>query len=131
LYLAARRNHKGELLIVVAPRYAHHAIRQYRQRWQIETLVGCLKSRGFDLEATHMTKPERLEKLLALLTIAVVWALEVGAWIDEHEPAKLKNHTRRAVSSFRRGLDWIISLFCNFQRRAKDFRHALTLLSCT
>ncbi len=131
LYLAARRNEKGELLVVVAPRYAHHAIQQYRQRWQIETLFGCLKTRGFDLEATHMTKAERLEKLFALLTIAVVWALETGLWIDENEPAKLKSHGRRAVSSFRRGLDWIISILCNFQRRADDFRHVLSLLSCT
>lgn len=131
LYLAARRNDKGELLIVVAPGYAHHAIQQYRTRWQIETLFGCLKTRGFDLEATHMTKPERLEKLFALLTIATVWALKLGAWIDEHEPAKLKSHARRAISSFRRGLDWIISILCNFQSRADDFRHALSLLSCT
>lgn len=131
LYLAARRNEKGELMIVVAPRYAHHAIQQYRTRWQIETLFGCLKTRGFDLEATHMTKAERLEKLFAVLTIAAVWALEVGLWIDEHEPAKLKSHSRRAVSSFRRGVDWIISILCNFQRRADDFRHALSLLSCT
>ena len=31
-------------------------IEDYYQRWHIETLFGCLKSRGFDLEATHMTE---------------------------------------------------------------------------
>lgn len=131
LYLAARRNEKGELLVVVAPRYAHHAIQQYRQRWQIETLFGCLKTRGFDLEATHLTKAERVEKLFALLTIAVVWALQTGLWIDEQETVKLKSHARRAVSSFRSGLNWIISILCNFQQRVDDFRHVLSLLSCT
>lgn len=131
LYLAARRNEKGELLIVVAPRYAHHAIQQYRQRWQIETLFGCLKTRGFNLEDTHMTKPERLEKLFALLTIAAAWALAVGEWVDEQEKPAVKSHGRRAVSSFRRGLDWIISTLFNFHRRGDEFRHVLSLLSCT
>ncbi len=131
LYLAARRNERGELLIVVAPRYAHHAIQQYRQRWQIETLFGCLKTRGLNLEDTHMTKPERLEKLFALLTIAAAWALAVGEWIDEQENPAVKSHGRRAVSSFRRGLDWIISTLFNFHRRGDEFRHALSLLSCT
>ena len=29
-------------------------IEDYYQRWHIETLFGCLRSRGFDLEATHI-----------------------------------------------------------------------------
>ena len=35
----------------------------YGKRWQIETLFGCLKSKGFGFEETHITKPERIEKL--------------------------------------------------------------------
>ena len=39
-------------------------------RWQIETLFGCLKTRGFNFEDTHLTDPERLSKLLGLLALA-------------------------------------------------------------
>ena len=55
LYLAGRRTNKG-LLIVVSSQRPDMMIEDYYQRWHIETLFGCLKSRGFDLEATHMTE---------------------------------------------------------------------------
>ena len=43
-------------------------------RWQIETLNRCLKTAGFNLEDTHLTHPERIERLLAMVCIAVVLA---------------------------------------------------------
>jgi len=36
-------------------------------------LFGALKSRGFNLEDTHLKEPERLTRLLALLAIAFTW----------------------------------------------------------
>lgn len=46
------------------------ALLRYAQRWQIETLFSALKSRGFNLEDTHITTTHRLDKLLSLLAIA-------------------------------------------------------------
>ena len=46
----------------------------YKLRWQIETLNRCLKTAGFNLEDTHLTHLERIERLLAMVCIAVVWA---------------------------------------------------------
>ena len=40
------------------------AVALYQRRWEIETLFGCLKTRGFRMEDTHMTAPEKIEKLL-------------------------------------------------------------------
>lgn len=37
----------------------------------IETWFGIFKSRGFNLEDTHLQDSERLSRLLALLTIAL------------------------------------------------------------
>ena len=50
----------------------------YRQRWDIETLFGALKSRGFDLEATHLTEPDRIRKLLGVLALTYSWTRIVG-----------------------------------------------------
>jgi IS4 transposase len=50
----------------------------YRQRWEIETLFGCLKTRGFCLEATRVSEPERLKKMMALLALSFCWAIKVG-----------------------------------------------------
>ncbi|MBK8537096.1 MAG: transposase [Candidatus Competibacteraceae bacterium] len=38
----------------------------YKERWQIETLFSGLKSRGFNLEETHVTDPERIKRLLII-----------------------------------------------------------------
>jgi hypothetical protein len=46
----------------------------YRKRWEIETLFAALKSRRFDLEATHWTRPERIRKLLGMLVFGYTWA---------------------------------------------------------
>jgi hypothetical protein len=48
--------------------------RLYKQRWEVETLFAALKSRGFDLEATHVTKPSRIRRLIALLALCTVGA---------------------------------------------------------
>ena len=41
----------------------------YKTRWSIETAFGFFKSRGFNLEETHLTQPKRIELLLAVLAL--------------------------------------------------------------
>ncbi|MDP0561439.1 MAG: hypothetical protein QS721_03530 [Candidatus Endonucleobacter sp. (ex Gigantidas childressi)] len=62
-------------MIVVATKNPGSIIDDCSKRWSIKTMFGNIKSRGFDLESTHMTN-----KLIGLLTIAVVWSLLVGHW---------------------------------------------------
>ncbi|MFD2113158.1 hypothetical protein [Thiorhodococcus fuscus] len=50
-----------------------------------------MKSHGFHLEETHLTKPERLERLFALLTLATLWAVHAGVWAHEQQPIRQKN----------------------------------------
>jgi hypothetical protein len=65
---------------VVAERETETALSDYARRWEVETLFGCLKTRGFCLEATHVTEPERLRKLLALVALAFCWAQHVKGY---------------------------------------------------
>ena len=58
---AATRSVK-ELVVVGSTEKPKSIITDYRKRWCIETLFGCLKSSGFDIESTHMTIPERMDK---------------------------------------------------------------------
>ena len=76
--VAALKLLDGELMIIVTQRMVESAIVDYGKRWGIETLFGILKSRGFNLEETHLREIERLSKLVALLTVAMVWAIRVG-----------------------------------------------------
>ena len=133
LYLSGLRLSGGEYVIVCAPRYTARALAEYAERWEIETLFSCLKSRGFRLEETHITDPERLKKLVALLALAFCWAHVVGEWLARREPLKLKKHGRLAKGIFRHGFDHLRRILCNLQSVAQQvaFRRVIKLLSCT
>jgi hypothetical protein len=118
IYLSALKMPDGELLIVATDERSGFAIKKYGLRWEIETLFGCLKSKGFNFEDTHITKPERIEKLLVLLTIAFCWAHKTGEWKHEQKPIEIKKHGRKAVSYFRYGLDMLRDIILNGAQQA-------------
>lgn len=102
-----------------------------RSRWGIETLFGIFKTRGFCLESTHFTDSKRLSKLLALMALALCWAVKTGAWLHQHQPLKLKKHGRLDKSIFRYGLDYLRSIFTDLDLKDNEFLHSLQFLSCT
>lgn len=97
----------GELLVLVTSKRPSRALSIYAQRWNIETLFGALKTRGFNLEGSHITSKERSERLFGLLVIALVWAVRVGELISRVNPLRLKTHGSPVRSVFRRGLDCV------------------------
>ncbi|MEW6212912.1 MAG: IS4 family transposase [Acidobacteriota bacterium] len=133
LWVSGMRLASGEYLIVVGPNYTATAIEDYAKRWEIETLFGCLKSRGFQLEETLLIDPERLKKLIALLALAFCWAHVVGEWLSRQKPLKTKKHGRLAKSIFRYGLNHLRRILCNLSDRFQQiaFRQVVQLLSCT
>lgn len=105
------------------------ALMLYGQRWSIETTFGALKRRGFDLESTHLCISERLERLIGVLSLALLWCVKVGQWRAKRSAIKMKKHGRRAMSIFRYGLEYLQQGF-----RWRDqvaLRRAFHLLSCT
>jgi hypothetical protein len=96
-------------------------------------MFGRLKSRGFRLEETHVTAPERLEKLMALLALASCRAAVVGEWPAAHKPPAVKKHGRRWKSLFRHGLDYLRRILSNLEGRAQraQFGRVILLLSRT
>lgn len=101
------------------------AIKIYAIRWEIETLFGCLKSKGFNFEDTHIVNRNRIKKLIAVLAIAFCWAHLTGEWRHQCEKTiRLKKHGRPQYSLFRYGLDWIMTAL--FQRGQK-LRQLVTL----
>jgi hypothetical protein len=131
--LMGMRTPEGEYVIVASSTHTDEILRDYAQRWKIETLFSCLKRRGFCLEETHVTRPERLERLLALLAVAFCWAYLAGAWLAHTTPIKLKKHGRLAKSLFRHGFDYLRRILCNQDCPTKrvDFIRLCNLLSCT
>jgi hypothetical protein len=111
----------------------------YRRRWEIETMFAALKSRGFDLEATHLTDPEGVENLIGLLALAFAWVRLVGRKrANRHGAPPEKSHGRPGRSLFRYGLDWLQSILTTPDPQPRAFfeclrglRSPTAFLSCT
>src|SRR5215204_5074742 len=132
-HVTGMRLSQGEYVIVVSERETRTALEDYARRWEVETLFGCLKTRGFCLEQKHVTEPERLKKLLALVALAFCWAHVTGEWLSAQQPLPVKKHGRKAVSIFRHGLDHLRRILCNQLCKAErlELRRVIKLLSCT
>jgi hypothetical protein len=76
--LVGHRCEDDDFLIVATTESADNALEIYGYRWEIETLFGCLKIRGFNLE-------DRLEKLMAVLAVAFCWAHKIGEWHERRQ----------------------------------------------
>lgn len=139
LYIIGVRIPSGYVIIVTNHRPAK-ALEDYSKRWEIETMFGCLKSRGFNLEDTHLEELERLNKLVALVSITFCWCYCVGDWYQQKEKIKIKTYKsqaknifshgkekleRRAKSIFRHGFDFLSQILLNRFPRKADFLRAI------
>ncbi|WP_346766987.1 IS4 family transposase [Wielerella bovis] len=109
LFLSAVRYEDGSLTILASNQFKGvDLLNEYKLRWQIETLFSCFKSRGLDIEASHLTLPERMSKLVAVLSLAFAWAYVSGEWLNKQKPIEMKFKGKEkaclAFSFFRVGL---------------------------
>ena len=124
------KNGKQSFLIIISFNKPDQAQVKYGKRWQVETLFRGLKSSGFDIEKTHVTKIDRLEKLFSLVIIAFVWCYKVGDHIDSNiKKNQFKNHGRRAISIFKYGLDYLAKVFLTTNNNQNI--NVIQFLSCT
>jgi len=133
-YLSASKikNKEGtpEFQIIISFCKPEIAQKIYKERWQIETAFRAMKTSGFNIEDTHLTEIERIEKLVAIVTIAFTWAYLVGIYLHEQvKPIRTLNNGKRAKSFFKYGLTYIATLLLNseFQSDIDIFN----FLSCT
>lgn len=129
LWVHATRLPDNQLLILVSQRRPSSPLDDYAQRWGIETLFGVFKTRGFCLESTHITEMNRLSKLLAILCLAMVWALKSGLCLHHQKPIPVKKHGYKAKSFFRHGFDFLRRVFSNLFFFPQQFQLAIQFLS--
>lgn len=88
---------------------AGEACDYYSRRFRVETLFSDKKSRGFHIEKSHLSDPDRLVTLLLATSLAYIWLIHLGMLVF-HDEAKrsLVDRTHRTDKSlFRLGLDWL------------------------
>jgi hypothetical protein len=90
-----------------------HTIRRVgRHRWGIEPFFRDYKSSGWEIEASALTYPLRLDRLLTLLSLDYLWATCLGRWLCKTgRRSEVDSRPDRHLSLFRLGYDWLIHQF--------------------
>jgi hypothetical protein len=94
LHLGGIRTSKANEPLVVVSNYAmdKETLKIYRLRWEIETMFGALKSKGFNFEESKINEQHKVEKLMALLSLSFVWSIIVGDYRKEIKPIAYKKN---------------------------------------
>jgi len=119
LRFAGCRLQSGEALVVATNiGDAARALRDYRKRWGIECMFGDCKTRGLNMQDTHITDLAKLDMLMAIVALAMTWAYRCATTIKGRAAIRRKVHSRREKSWFRIGLDALRSWLIFDQKRA-------------
>lgn len=105
LRVLGAKNRHGKTLYLAYHGRARQALERYAKRWNCENMHQAMKSRGFHLEDTQVTDPERISTLFGVLTLAFLWCCLTGEIEEQREPQKRLGHGYPAKSLFRRGID--------------------------
>lgn len=131
LRVGAGRSERGELLTIVTNMDPKNAVPIYLRRWEIENLFKALKSGGFNFEDTKITNLDRIDNLLAVVSLAFCWVHKIGEWRDGIVPIKFKIYRNKLryleKTYFRYGLDWLRDLVFDFKSKFDQFKKCLYL----
>jgi hypothetical protein len=121
---------KPELQIIVSFNDPQNAQAIYKERWQIETAFRALKSSGFNIEDTHLSDMDRIEKLFSIVIMAFTWSYLIGIYLHKNvKPIRVMKHGHRAQSFFKYGLTYIALVLLN--PLFHDDINIFQFLSCT
>lgn len=91
------------------------ACHYYRYRYRIETFFSDQKSRGFNLQKSHQSNPDRLSRLLIVACLAYIWMIFLGEFVKPKKGIMRQIHRadRCDLSLFQLGLRYFEYLFQN------------------
>jgi DDE family transposase len=142
LGLLHEAGHKDPWIIAMNCLPTKAAVRDYGSRWGIEPTFSDFKSRGFQLEATQLQAPDRLDRLLLIMALAMHWCVRAGPEEARHHPTPLEKKAqeqtdphhwtfkklgRSMLSGFKRGLR-LLRRRLQTQQPLPSFYHACTVM---
>ncbi len=83
--------HREPWLIAMDAEPTRETTMDYKKRWSIENMFSDLKSRGFNISQTKLEDKGRVERLLMMLSIALLWAVSTGMALMVKNPPKTKS----------------------------------------
>ena len=92
--------HDEPWFIAMSDKPTYLSTLDYTARWGIEPMFSDFKSRGFGLEQSQLQTPERLSRLLLVMSLALYFAVSTGQWdaavnpsVDEKKPSDANQKT--------------------------------------
>ena len=86
--------HEAPWIIAMDCQPTEAAVRDYGARWVIEPLFSDFKSRGFQLEDSQLRAPDRLDRLILIMTLAMDGCVRVGRHDALYNPTPLEKKPR-------------------------------------
>ena len=85
------------------------ACRWYRRRFCIETFFSDQKSRGFNLQRSHLHDPDRIDRFLMATCLAYIWMIYLGVTVHKNKSELRMFHRadRCDLSLFQLGLRYL------------------------
>lgn len=93
------KGHKEPWIIAMDAKPTREATMEYKKRWSIESMFSDLKSRGFNIGETKLEDAGRIERMLMILSIALLWAVSTGMALMLKNPPKTKSKKNSFVLS--------------------------------
>ena len=99
------RRYRAPIYLLTSFELAAWACHSYRKRARIETFFSDQKSRGFNLQRSHMSDPARLARLLMAACLAYIWIVYLGTLAKAEGWDKVIHRSSRCdLSLFQLGL---------------------------
>lgn len=119
---------KEPVYLVTNLETAEEARHWYRKRFRIETFFSDQKTRGFHLDKSHISDPERLSRLMMAACLAYIWIIYLGVVAKRDGWVPIIHRTDRCdLSLFQLGLsllshflDECMAIPVSFQIPAKE-----------
>lgn len=106
--MSAKRNTDGQLIVLISNQFHKDPFALYAHRWHIECMFNKMKTKGFNLESSHITKANRIITLFAIIALAYCYCCYIGELKNSIKPIKEKfinNVKYKTQSIFRSGFD--------------------------
>lgn len=76
------KGHKEPWIIAMDASPSTYTTLDYGMRWGIENMFSDFKSRGFGLMQSQIQKPDRMERLILIMSLALYWATSCGMFAE-------------------------------------------------
>lgn len=126
----------GDIVALAHDESIEDPCHSYRFRWCIEVVFRSMKSYGFNMEDSAITKTERLETVYRIVSIACACAVVVGEAVAAVHPIIVKKHGYKALCIIKSGINHVLTFLSrhsgdNFLCLGKIIKSSISLMNTT